>query len=107
MLGARAGCLPLSSILLKIFLTMQKHFISYKYNGAVESSYRIYLKIDQKVFAMVCSDTHEGPVVPIRSPGVSLMPIEERLSALSPSERKHFLESIAYHRDMLEELAKM
>ena len=61
----------------------------------------------QKVFAMVCSDTYEGPVVPMRSSGVSLVSTEERLSALSPSERKHFLESLAYHKDMLVELAKM
>jgi len=33
--------------------------------------------------------------------------VEERLSALSPSERKHFLESVKYNKDMLEELAKM
>jgi hypothetical protein len=30
----------------------------------------------------------------------------ERLSALSPCERKHFLESVAYHKTMLVELAK-
>jgi hypothetical protein len=30
---------------------------------------------------------------------------EEKLSALSPSEREHFLESFAYHKDMLVELA--
>lgn len=56
---------------------------------------------------MVCSDTNEGVLVSAKSPGTSLMPIEERLSALSPIERKHFLESVAYHKDMLEELAKM
>ena len=48
---------------------------------------------------MVCSD-----VVPIGS-AVALMTREERLSALSPSEREHFLESFAYHKDMLVELA--
>jgi hypothetical protein len=43
----------------------------------------------------------------MKSPGVSLMSTEERLSALSPSEREHFLESVAYHKGMLVELAKM
>jgi len=33
--------------------------------------------------------------------------LEERLSALSLSERQHFLESVAYHKDMLLELARM
>jgi len=56
---------------------------------------------------MECSDTCESTVVPMRRPSVSPVPTEERLSALSPSERKHFLESVAYHKDMLEELAKM
>jgi hypothetical protein len=56
---------------------------------------------------MVCSDKIEGVSVPTKSPGTSLMPAEERLSALSPIERKHFLKSVAYHKDMLEELAKM
>lgn len=56
---------------------------------------------------MVCSDMCEGPVVPMRTPGASLVSTEERLSALSPSERKHFLDSFAYHKDMLVELAKM
>ena len=46
-------------------------------------------------------------MAPIRLSGVSLVSTEERLSALSPSERKNFLESVAYHKDMLEELAKM
>ena len=49
---------------------------------------------------MVCSD-----MVPIGS-AVTLMTREEKLSALSPSERKHFLESFAYHKGMLVELAK-
>ena len=56
---------------------------------------------------MICSDTIEGAAVAIRPPGGSLVSTEERLSALSPSERKHFLESVAYHKDMLVELAKM
>jgi len=60
-----------------------------------------------KMFAMVCSDKIEGVSVPTKSPGTSLMPAEERLSSLSPIERSHFLESIACHKDMLEELAKM
>lgn len=60
-----------------------------------------------KVFAMVCSDKIEGVSVPTKSPGTSLMPAEEKLSSLSSIERKHFLESFAYNKDMLEELAKM
>ena len=55
---------------------------------------------------MVCSDTFGGAMVPI-IPRVALMLPEERLSALSPSEREHFLESFAYHKDMLVELAKI
>ena len=60
-----------------------------------------------KVFSMVCSDKIEGVSVQTKSPGRSLMPAEERLSSLSPIERKQFLESVAYNKDMLEELAKM
>lgn len=60
-----------------------------------------------KVFAMVCSDKTEGVSAPTKSPGTSLMPAEESLSSLSPIERKHFIESVAYHKGMLEELAKM
>lgn len=56
---------------------------------------------------MVCSDKIEGVSVPTKSPGTSLMPAEEKLSSLSSIERKHFLESFAYNKDMLEELAKM
>jgi hypothetical protein len=53
---------------------------------------------------MVCSDINEGAMVSLKPPGAA---IEERLSALSSSERKHFLESVKYHKGMLEELAKM
>ena len=53
---------------------------------------------------MVCSDVYEGAMVPMKSPGASLMLAEERLSALSPSERQHFLDSVAYHKNMLVEL---
>jgi len=56
---------------------------------------------------MVCSDIFEGVAMAMRPPGGSLVPTEKRLSALSPSERKNLLESIAYHKDMLEQLAKM
>ena len=56
---------------------------------------------------MECSDASKDATTQIRITGVSLVSIEEMLSALSPSERKNFLESVAYHRDMLEELAKM
>ena len=56
---------------------------------------------------MVCSDIFEGATMAMRPHGGVLVPTEKRLSALSPSERKHFLESVAYHKDMLEELAKM
>jgi hypothetical protein len=53
---------------------------------------------------MVCSDMLGGAIV---STGpAALMKTEEKLSALSPSEREHFLESFAYHKDMLVELAK-
>jgi hypothetical protein len=65
------------------------------------------LVIEKECFAMVCSDIYDGPVTPMISHGVSLVPTEERLSALSPSDREHFLESVAYHKDMLVELAKM
>jgi len=54
---------------------------------------------------MVSSDICEGPAVPMRTPSASLVSTEERLSALLPSERKHFLESVAYHKNMLVELA--
>ena len=56
---------------------------------------------------MVCSNTFEGVAIAMRPPSGSLVPTEERLSALSPSERKHFLESVAYHKDMLVKLAEM
>ena len=56
---------------------------------------------------MACSDVSEDTTTQISLTGVSLVSIEERLSALSPSERKNLLESIAYHKDMLEQLAKM
>jgi hypothetical protein len=53
----------------------------------------------------MCSDMIEGAAVAIRPTGGSLVSAEERLSALSPCERKHFLESVAYHKTMLVELA--
>ena len=56
---------------------------------------------------MVCTEAHESAAVPMKHPGVSLVSTEQWLSALSPSERKDFLESVAYHKDMLAELAKM
>ena len=56
---------------------------------------------------LACSDVSEDTTTLIRLSGVSLVSTEERLNALSPSERKNFLESVAYHKDMLEELAKM
>lgn len=52
---------------------------------------------------MVCSDLIGGAMVPTGP--AALMTSEEKLSALSPSEREHFLESFAYHKDMLVELA--
>lgn len=55
---------------------------------------------------MGCSDMIEGAALAVRPLGGSLVPTEERLSALSPSERQHFLESVAYHKAMLVELAK-
>jgi hypothetical protein len=54
--------------------------------------------------AMVCSDINEGTMMSRKPLSAA---VEERLSALSPSERKHFLESVKYNKDMLEELAKM
>jgi hypothetical protein len=56
---------------------------------------------------LACSEVSEDAKTLIRLSGVSLVSTEERLSDLSPSERKNFLESVAYHKDMLEELAKM
>ncbi len=56
---------------------------------------------------MLSSDIFEGAAVPMRPSGEYLVPTDERLSGLSPSERKHFLDSVACHKDMLEELAKM
>jgi hypothetical protein len=54
---------------------------------------------------MVCSDISRGDAVPMKAQGLSS--IEKRLSSLSPSEREHVLESVAYHKEMLVELAKM
>ena len=54
---------------------------------------------------MVCSDMLGGAIVST-GPAAPMTP-EERLSALSPSEREHFLESFAYHKGMLVELAKI
>ena len=56
---------------------------------------------------MVCLGPSEGSAVAVRPSSVSSKSTEERLSALSPSERKHFLESVACHKEMLAELAKM
>jgi len=56
---------------------------------------------------LLSSDIFEGAAVPMRPSGEYLVPTDERLSGLSPSERKHFLDSVACHKDMLEELAKM
>jgi hypothetical protein len=49
---------------------------------------------------------YEAPSV-ARSPSVPSVSPEDRLSALSPSLRKHFLESVQYNREMLEELAEI
>jgi hypothetical protein len=56
---------------------------------------------------MVCSDILDSVAVSIKPSGGYLVPTDGRLSALSPSERKNFLDSVACHKDMLEELAKM
>jgi hypothetical protein len=56
---------------------------------------------------MVCADMYKGEAMAMRPSSGSLVPTKERLSALSPSERKHFLESVAYHKEMLVKLAKM
>ena len=54
---------------------------------------------------MLCLDEYTGAKVPMKSPSMPLVSTEERLSALSPCEREHFLESVAYHKTMLVELA--
>jgi len=56
---------------------------------------------------MLCVDEYKGAMVLMRPPSMPLVSKEERLSALSPCEREHFLESVACHKDMLVELAKM
>lgn len=56
---------------------------------------------------MVCSDTHNGPAVCIKPRHMTPEEADERLSALPPSLRKHFLESMQHNKEMLEELAKM
>jgi hypothetical protein len=61
----------------------------------------------ERCLQLVCSEVNGDATTPMRLSGVSLVQTEERLSALSASERKNLLESIAYHKDMLEELAKM
>lgn len=50
---------------------------------------------------MVCSDTCVG------TPCKTAKDTEDRLSALPPSLRKHFLESLSYNKELLEELASM
>jgi hypothetical protein len=59
------------------------------------------------VLQLACSDVSEDTTTLIKLSDVSLVSTEERLSALSPRERNNFLESVAHHKDMLEELAKM
>lgn len=58
---------------------------------------------------MVCSDRYEGAgaVLPARYFDASSVLDQERLGALSSDERKLFLESVTYHKDMLREFAKM
>lgn len=57
---------------------------------------------------MVCSDVSESVLVSRKPSSESLsVSVEKRLNALSPSERKHFLESVAYNKEMLDELAQM
>jgi hypothetical protein len=55
---------------------------------------------------MVCSDMYEAPAA-MKTPSVPSVSTEDRLNALSPSLRKHFLESVQYNREMLEELAEI
>jgi len=52
----------------------------------------------------MCSDIFGEGTVSMKKPS-SYLPPGERLSALSPSERKHFLDSFTYNKDMLVELA--
>jgi hypothetical protein len=56
---------------------------------------------------MVCSDIHNGPAVCTKSRTTTPEEADERLSALPPSLRKHFLDSMQHNKDMLEELAQM
>jgi hypothetical protein len=56
---------------------------------------------------MVCSDVFDRPAVCVREPCKTHEKAEDRLSALSPSLRKHFIESVQYNKEMLEELAEM
>jgi hypothetical protein len=63
-------------------------------------------QIDEEVFAMECFDPCEI-VVAQKTPEASKVFGEDKLSALSPSERKNLLMSVACHKEMLEELAKM
>lgn len=61
----------------------------------------------EEVLAIVCSDIHDGPEARIKSRSLTPKEVEERLSALPPSLRKHFLESMQHNKEMLEELAGM
>ncbi len=56
---------------------------------------------------MVCSDIQNGPAVRVKSRPMTPEEADERLSALPPSMRKHFLESMQHNKEMLEELAEM
>jgi hypothetical protein len=55
---------------------------------------------------MECSKPCEIVVVQ-ELPGACPASGEEKLSALSPSEKRNLLTSVACHKEMLEELAKM
>ena len=56
---------------------------------------------------MACSDIYNGPTESIKPRRMTPEEANERLNALPPSLRKHFLESMQYNKEILEELAKM
>ncbi len=56
---------------------------------------------------MACSDIHNSPAVYKKSRPTPPEEADERLSALPPSLRKHFLDSMQHNKKMLEELAEM
>ena len=56
---------------------------------------------------MACSDIRNSPAVYKKSRPATPEDADERLSALPPSLRKHFLDSMQHNKEMLEELSEM